>query len=797
MSCSDSVEDHSSSSTLSFKPIKAQATIPTAHVMPSTSSFKRSSPLAGSNWSSCLTLPSRGRTSLPPNTPLDMKDPRPMRRCSSLTKLNGPENGSTGGELYLKGELQDYKEGLPGDSAKLYSYKLNGIDHLHHTMQHLKVEDRQLNQNLSPGSKPKYKYEMCSKGEANTAAPPFLKPSALDITFSALPESKPVIASHEAYGQKYLPLGHQAVGDSPIQPALRTQMWLSEQVHANRVDYSKPADGLFGITAWQHQQQLENLRQDAEWMQPTEGAAVHGPDTANSKQDHGFTNPAIPKVHLSATRRQGEPHPLSPTSPCRCHDRQANIVRLLPSFCSTMNAPDKSAQISRYKIPGGSPYQVNTVIKMKEDLLQQKELVIDRQKQQIAQLLQRIAQNELWVQQVIQRQHGNCEDPYLIKPKESRYDKSPLQAHLSERKKAVLYENTELEHKLARAELEVIHLHDFLKQSTQKYTEEIKKLEEKLKTREKYISSVKKKCQKESEQNQEKQQRIETLEKYLADLPSLDDIQTQAQQLEVLQETSHKLQGTVHDLEERLGESHALVKEKEEFLERQRIKEKELIDAVQSLQQKVEQCLEDGARLPMLNMKQLECENDRLQKHNKRNNQTLNNQKRQIEKLTAELQVEQKLAQEKIISQELRKQAVEKEHDQQWLAKTVKENQILLEENCSLKEQLQLFNEKQQACIEKPVVQQLLKEMSQCLSELKALCSILTQRAQGKEPNLALLLGIKSMNCSSEETGNINSEGSLATKLSEVCQLRKDIDELRTIISDGYAQDMGDNCITQ
>ncbi|KAK6489474.1 centrosomal protein of 85 kDa-like [Huso huso] len=718
MSCSDSIEDHSSSSTLSFKPIKAQAAIPTAHVMPSTSSFKRSSPLAGSNWSSCLTLPARGRTSLPPNTPLDMKDPRPMRRCSSLTKLNRPENGSPGGEPYLKGESQNYKEGLPGDSAKLYSYKLNGIDHLHHTMQHLKMEDRQLNQNRSPGSEPQYKYEMCSKGEANTAPPlPSFKPNALDMTFSALPESNPVIASHEAYGQKYLPLGHQAVGDSPIQPAVRTQMWLSEQVHANPVAYSRPADGLCGITAWQHQQQLENLRQDAEWMQ----------------------------------------------------------------------------------ILGGSPYQVNTVMKMKEDLLQQQELVIDRQKQQIAQLHQRIAQNELRVQQVIQRPHGNYEDPYLIKLKESQYEKSPLQAHLSGKSKAVLYENGELEHKLAAAQLQVLNLHDFLKQNTHKYKEEIQKLEEKLKTREKYISSVKKKCQKESEQNQEKQQRIETLEKYLADLPSLDDIQTQAQQLEVLQETSHKLQETVRDLEERLGKSHALVKEKEEFLKLQRIKEKELIDAVQSLQQKVEQCLEDGARLPMLNTKQLECENDRLQEHNKRNNQILNNQKRHIEKLTAELQAaEQKLAQEKIISQELRNQAVEKEHDQQQLAKTLQENQILLEENCSLKEQLQLFNEKKrQSCIEKPLVEQLLKEMSQCLLDLKALCSILTQRAQGKEPNLALLLGIKSMNCSSEETENINSEDSLATKLSEVCQLRKDIDELRTIISDGYAQDMGDNCITQ
>lgn len=52
-----------------------------------------------------------------------------------------------------------------------------------------------------------------------------------------------------------------------------------------------------------------------------------------------------------------------------------------------------------------------------------------------------------------------------------------------------------------------------------------------MKTRDRYISSLKKKCQREQEQNQEKQQRIETLEKYLADLPSLDEVQTQAQQV--------------------------------------------------------------------------------------------------------------------------------------------------------------------------------------------------------------------------------------------------------------------------
>lgn len=53
------------------------------------------------------------------------------------------------------------------------------------------------------------------------------------------------------------------------------------------------------------------------------------------------------------------------------------------------------------------------------------------------------------------------------------------------------------------------------------------------------------------------------------------------------------------------------------------------------------------------------------------------------------------------------------------------------------------------------------------------------------------------MNCSAEETENDHSTETLTKKLPDVCQLRRDIDELRTTISDRYAQDMGDNCITQ
>ncbi|CAB1340319.1 unnamed protein product [Coregonus sp. 'balchen'] len=337
---------------------------------------------------------------------------------------------------------------------------------------------------------------------------------------------------------------------------------------------------------------------------------------------------------------------------------------------------------------GGASLPVNTLVKIKEGLLRQRELEIDRQKQQILQLHARIRENELKAQQVLQSQKGRCDDPYLLKAKESPYDSPVTQSHpqlhlqlhphpqlqlqphpqpqlqVPDRVSPLCCDNGELGRKLAAAELEVIHLNEFLKQNTQKYTEDIKKLEEKMKTRDRYINSLKKKCQRESEQNQEKQQRIETLEKYLADLPSLDEVQTQAQQLEEGQGKAQGLQDTVARLEKHLEEGRTVLQEKEDLIETQCKREKELVAAVQSLQEKVEQCLEDGVRLPMLDLKQLEVENARLQEQQATTSNLIDNQKNQIEKLTLELTaVEQSLQKERCLSQELQQQLQEKDED--------------------------------------------------------------------------------------------------------------------------------------
>uniref|UniRef100_A0A7M4E9T8 Centrosomal protein 85 like n=1 Tax=Crocodylus porosus TaxID=8502 RepID=A0A7M4E9T8_CROPO len=659
-SCSDSVEDHSTSSgTSSFKPSRSLVSIPTAHVMPSNASSslsKHREPFKcdGSKWSTSLLRSGGSRNRGTLDNSLDMKDARPVRKWSSLSKLSTPDTCSQDESIHSE-DSRASTDRSGRDKTMSPQLRTNGPSCFHNSMELLKIEDKETGKKQLSALDCKYKFESCSKDD-------FVSDSshrrhALDMTYSALPESKPTTASCDAFGQKYATL--QSVSGVPIQPSVRTQMWLREQLHANPLD-CRTAEESYSLAAGQLQQ-LEELRTGSEQFMQV----------------------------LTGSSRQGYP---------------ATGYQDLPNWESLM--------------------------KIKEGLLRQKEIVIDRQKQQINSLHQKIRENEIRAQHARLSHLVNCEESFMTN----------------------------------------------LQQAMISITQVVKDLE--LKTRDRYINSLKKKCQKESEQNKEKQRRIETLEKYLADLPTLDDIESQSKQLQILEEKNKQLQETVADLEKKLGEARAQCREKELQLVCQKKKEKELVSTVQSLQQKVEKCLEDGIRLPMLDTKQLQSENECLREENEKASKVILQDELRVQKITNELE--------------------EKEKNIQQLNKTLLENQRCLDENASLSEQICHMEESRQpVSATMPVADQLFKEMSHCLFDLKALCSILTQRAQGKEPNLSLLLGIRSMSSSAEESEHYQSTETLSKKLLDVCQLRKDIDELRTIISDRYAQDMGDNCITQ
>ncbi|XP_038623321.1 centrosomal protein of 85 kDa-like isoform X2 [Tachyglossus aculeatus] len=736
-SCSDSLEDHSTSSgPSSFKPSRSVVSLPTAHVMPSSSDSSMSKPGEapsgdGSRWSGAnlLRTPgSRTRGDWGESASLDMKDLRPARKWSSLSRLSIPDTCSSDGSVRSEDSRVSLgKPGRPRASTPPDPRTL-GPAGLHHSMELLKLDDRDgdVGQRRCFTLDRKYKFDSCSQ-EAFGISPATPRRHLVDMSYSALPESKPPALGPEAYDHRYFLLGQQAGG--PTQSSVRTQLWLSEQLNANP-PARRPGEDSYRLAAWQQPQQLDELRLGRE----------------------------------------------SPLQALTGSSRQAHLASGYQDFGNW-----------------------ESLLKIKEGLLKQKELVIDRQKQQITSLHQKIRENELRAQHAMLGHFENCEDSFVA-TLQTQFENPSLQAPFPDRTMARVTQE-DIERKLAAAQKEIIQLNEFLKQNASKSGEEKKKLEEKLKTRDRYISSLKKKCQKESEQNKEKQRRIETLEKYLADLPTLDDMQSQSQQLQILEERNAALQETIADMEKKLSETRTQCREKEVQLVCQKKKEKELVTTVQSLQQKVEQCLEDGVRLPMLDTKQLQRENDCLREQEEKASQVIDNQQNQIEVMSLEIQaLQEKLSQEKLETQRLTQTLEEKEKSLQKFSQTWLEmqNQRPPEEQPPRPAPGQAAERSRQLRAELKVVDQLFKEMSHCLLDLKALCSVLNERAQGTEPNLSLLLGIRSMNSSTEEPAEEpHTPEALAKKLSAMCQLRKDIDELRTVISDRYAQDMGDNCIAQ
>ncbi|XP_072357116.1 centrosomal protein of 85 kDa isoform X2 [Scyliorhinus torazame] len=749
-SCSDSTDDFcSSSGCSSFRPIRSQSVIPTAHVMPSTSGNPSSNlhPVDDQGFSS-KSVRSSGSS--------DTKDQRSGKPWSSLSKLNGVEVSNFETRASEMEESSTSVKSLPVNSINLCRPTLHVLDDYYPNTEHLRLEEMvrkfetpniepTLNQSAFLDTiydEPQYRFQECSKSEVPhdiNGAGGKDKCSNYNMTFKSLPESK--MSPNSVFLGSRACLRPNRVGSVPEglhslqeQQTPWAPVWLRGQAHAKQFDVrcnTRPCD----LTTWQ-QQQLEGLRLQVEQMQIL---------------NHG-----------------SQQYPLA---------------------YSTLTHQERN--------------KWDPLIKANESLLKEKEMVIERQKQQISQLELKMRESELQMHSALLGRPVPLNDVCILRLQESLRENAFLRAQYAERTETLNYEKLEVEKKLAPTEVEIRQLKESLKENTKKHTDDMKRMEEKVRGRDKHISNLKRKCQKEAEQNREKQQRIETLERYLADLPTLDDYQKQSRQLKDVELRCELLQSTVLDLETKLGEARARCREKDSILEKQKQKEMELVSTVHGLQEKVAKCLEDGVRLPIMDIEKLKSESTNLKGDYDRAMKIIDKQQKKMEQLISQIQtLEECVAQEEGTSQGLREELSGKENGSQLLRKAMKElsaqNQELIERNLTLQEQVgQLDQSKKLPSESMQLLERLHLELARSLHDLQAICNILTQRAQGKDPNLSLLLGIQSMHCSNAEEGDWQNMELLTKRLTEVRQLGRDIDELRTRISDRYAQDMGDNCITQ
>lgn len=747
-SASDSTEDFcSSNSSPPFQPIRSQIPIPTAHVMPSTAGAPASKPQSFVQEDSLSSAEGHRSSSGSRTTSGSTSKSSSLSKSASSPNLDA-QDGVVGDHV-----------GPKPDCLSRYRSLVNGLDHSLFPSDHTRMDEGQrfdtpaveptLNQSaLLGGLCPDVRLRLQTTGIRDT--PDCVSEAyrgGMEHSYKVLPEARPGLPgtaeTSNQRGSQPGATGSTGVYANPL--SLQTQALLRE--HAGAKVYEPLRQDRCGeLSSWQqqqqHKQQLESLRLQVEQLQ--------------------LMNAGVGQY---------------------------------PSLYSTPVHSESG--------------KWDALVKASESLLKEKELIIERQKQHMTQLEQRLRESELQVHGALLGRGASYGDMCMLRLQEAQRENAFLRAQFTERTDCVVLEKAEAERRLGAVEAETRRLTDSLKETCERHAEEMKKQEERIRSRDKHINNLKKKCQKETELKRENQQRIETLERYLADLPTLEDYQSQNKQLVEAEQQAAQLQEKVQELEVSLETTRSQLREKDAQLDDQKRRERDLLTTITDMQQRVQQGLEDGARLPSLDMEKLRGENNTLREEQQRHKKVIEKQHRMMEQLGSQIQaLEEQISQEESSSQALREDVLSKEQNVVELHTAMKElsaqNQELMEQNLTLHEQMsdpEQRSTNQASSTLQPagarLTQRLHLEIASCLSDLRSLCSILTQRAQGQDPNLSLLLGLTSPPPVAEQSEDWMSPEVLQKKLVEAQQLRRDVEELRNVILDRYAQDMGENCITQ
>ncbi|CAH1229051.1 CEP85 [Branchiostoma lanceolatum] len=455
------------------------------------------------------------------------------------------------------------------------------------------------------------------------------------------------------------------------------------------------------------------------------------------------------------------------------------------------------------------PGRWDALVKVKDAILKEKDNIIYKQKQQLAQFQRQSREQDIRLRTTLRRTPGE-EDVFNLKLQEYEYENASLKAQLAEATAAKDAEIEALNKKLGETEYEMQQLQEAVKHSSQEERQEVTKLQSKLKDRDKMVGDLKKKTKHAMEKYERYKKRVESLERYLGDLPTQEEAKKRADQLQTSKEEVSQLRERVVDLQDKLSLARKDNKLKDATVDSLEQKEQELVSMVTSLQKELGRWRDRGKQeerdaASQEDVEELKFENDRLREDCDRAKKLLESKHKKMKSLQSHHQTELEKLEERVVQEEgvvtaLREEIRGKDEATRKLRESMKElasqNQDLLEQTLTLQEQLQELQRLNSAENTK-LSQRLYRELGVCQSELQALVQVLMQRAEGKEPNMSILLGLKEPSTPPDDEQQGQNGHNLKTKLAQIRELRKEVDQLRSLISNKYAEDMGDNCIMQ
>ncbi|XP_027052530.1 centrosomal protein of 85 kDa-like [Pocillopora damicornis] len=475
-------------------------------------------------------------------------------------------------------------------------------------------------------------------------------------------------------------------------------------------------------------------------------------------------------------------------------------------YTSSSGSPSRSISPSSEDSDKWSSY-----LRAKDELIGQKDQIIDRQKQSIFQLQQQLMlQTNSAIHQAVpthyhvsRTQSTGDSSSLSLKLQESQYENAQLRALLSEKDSSL----DKAQKKLGETEYLMKNMEASVKDSAASNRQELELQKQKAIKQEKAQAELTSKLEQLEEEKLKLKREKQSLERYLKEVPTVEEYQKLNKTLKDVRDEREKLRETISAKDKKLARMNKAFGNKDDEAKKLTVENTTLKENVQRLQVSLDKISNDGP-VSLISFEDLKMENERLQVELDRTKKALENKHKKMKTLHCQTQKEQKSLEERLTQEEemvhaLRDELVAKENSLEEVRKAVKEiashNQDLLEENLNLQcrcEQLQILNSKEKLESQR----KLWKELSECTAELTAVVQVCRERREGKDPDMSVLLGLRSTSMDeddSESKDTSDDVDAVKSKINQVQRLRSDVEDLRKFISDQYAEDIGNNCRMQ
>ncbi|XP_061176521.1 centrosomal protein of 85 kDa-like [Saccostrea echinata] len=462
---------------------------------------------------------------------------------------------------------------------------------------------------------------------------------------------------------------------------------------------------------------------------------------------------------------------------------------------------------SLFKNIDDNPRKWASVSKAADDIIKEKDTLVEKLKMQVMRLEEDNKQYEGKLKRAVLNGEGGEGEAYK-QIQELELKNAQLKAENAEIRTKKNAELDELEMKLGATEQEVDQLRAILRKrgSGPEYSNsQFYELDrEKEDWKRKYLEMF--------DNHSQMKEKLDELQSYLSDLPTVEESMKNVQELQSLREKIQFQEGRIEELQQRLYEGKKALTSREVQIQELEQKEKRLAGQVAVVTGEIDRIKSEGEGAELHKceeqLQRVKHENERLAIDLDKAKKLLEMSHRKLRHSEVKHQNEVKQLQERLTHEEesveaLRGDCRMKEENIKKLKRSMKElsskNQDLMEQILIIREQLKTLEE-QVADENQKIQRQFTQELSMCYHELQSLVQVCVQRAEGNDPNMSLLLGVRAP--SELETGQENKEQEAHTLkqwLGKVKELRAEIEGLRGLICNKYAEDLGDNmnCVTQ